>query len=79
MPAHRFALRSVQSLAELQELPFYLDVAGLFSEEISAMCGLRCSSFTGSLILGERGNLREVWVTANPDPGRMTARYKRIL
>lgn len=79
MPAHRFALRSVQSLAELQELPLYLDTAGLFAEEISAMCGLRRASFTGSLILGELGNLCEVWVTANPDPCRMTARYKRVL
>lgn len=79
MPAHRFALRSVQSLSELQEFPLYLDVAGLFSEEISAACGLGRASFTGSLVLGELGNLREVWVTANPDPLRMTARYKRVL
>jgi hypothetical protein len=77
--AHRFALRSIQTLADLQELPLYLDASGLFHEEIARACRLDRGRFTGSLVRGVSGDLREVWVTSNPKPELMTARYKRVL
>lgn len=79
MAAHRFALRSIQTLADLQELPLYLDASGLFHEEIARACRLGRERFTGSLVRGVSGDLREVWVTSNPKPELMTARYKRVL
>lgn len=75
----RFALRSIQTLADLQELPLYLDTRGIFSEEIEVRCGIEKSRITGALVLGELGNVIQAWVTASPNPSLMTARFKRVL
>jgi len=78
MGAHRFALGSVQSLADLQESPLMLDTKGIFADDIAKACKIPVERFTGSLVLGVVGDLREVWVTRNPDPSLMQAKFKRV-
>lgn len=78
MAAHRFALGSVQSLADLQESPLMLDTKGVFAGDISKACKIPSERFTGSLVLGCIGDLREVWVTRNPNPTLMQAKFKRV-
>lgn len=78
MGAHRFALGSIQSLADLQESPLMLDTKGMFSEDIARACKIPAEKFTGSLVLGGIGDLREVWVTRNPNPTLMQAKFKRV-
>jgi hypothetical protein len=78
MDAHRFALGSIQSLADLQESPLMLDTKGIFAEDIAKTCRVPVEKFTGSLVLGGLGDLREVWITRNPNPTLMQAKFKRV-
>lgn len=79
MAAHRFSLGSIQSLSDLQEAPLMLDTKGIFAEEISKACRIPVERFTGSLVLGVLGDLREVWITRNENPTLMQAKYKRVV
>lgn len=78
MAAHRFSIGSVQTLAELQEFPLFLDVKGIFSDSIEKVCQISKTRFKGSLVLGDLENMREVWITANDNPSLMQAKYKRV-
>lgn len=78
MPAHRFALGSVQTLSELIEFPLFLDCQGVLSDAIEQKCRVPKSKFTGSLSMGDADTMTEVWLTANPDPVLMQAKYKRV-
>lgn len=78
MAAHRLSIGSVQTLAELQDFPLFLDVKGVFSDEIEKACHISKSRFKGSLVLGVLEDMREVWITANDNPSLMQAKYKRV-
>lgn len=79
MASHRFSVGSIQSLSDLQEFPLMLDVKGLFADEISRVCNISADRFTGSLVLGVLGDLREVWITRNENPTLMQAKFKRVV